>query len=393
MKKISAVILTAVLLCNLSMVIPVFAGSNSASLTGSSAVRAGDTLTLTFNLDGQGIEGFTANLDYDSSKLTLTGNSQKIASPWKVEITGSDIIVYDDGLSAPINSSTSIFTLTFTVNGSLSTGTNISASIKNILASSGSVDFSVSTATYSATILPPKASNNNLSKLTVSNAEILPAFSASTTSYTTTVAYDISELNVTATPEDSKASVSVTGKSLGIGSNTVNITVTAENGAKKVYTITAKREQDPNYKAGDNAKLSGLTTDAGQLSPAFSADITSYVLYVPFEVTHISLSGTAEDSKTQAVEGASADIVVGNNKLKVIGKAEDGSLKEYTVTVVRMPQYSGTINSGINSDISSLGDSSASKGSPIWLLIIIGILGIGIGAGVTFILMRSKRRY
>ena len=96
-------------------------------------------------------------------------------------------------------------------------------------------------------------SNANLSALTLSNGTISPAFTANTTSYTSTVS--ATSTTVTASLEFSEASIQVrinsgtyvsmanggtsSALSLNIGSNTIDVKVAALDGSTlKVYTIT-----------------------------------------------------------------------------------------------------------------------------------------------------------
>ena len=104
-----------------------------------------------------------------------------------------------------------------------------------------------------ATILVP-SSNASLSALTMTNGELLPAFDAGTISYTTTVSSAVSDITVTPTVADGAATVqvringgsytSVTSGSasgsltLNVGSNTVDVKITAQNGTIKTYSLS-----------------------------------------------------------------------------------------------------------------------------------------------------------
>ncbi len=93
----------------------------------------------------------------------------------------------------------------------------------------------------------PKSSNTNLSSLTVSPGTLSPSFSKSTKSYSVAVDEDQSKISISAVPEDSKSSVSLNGvqNNLKPGSNTVKITVKAENGSTTVYSIAVTRASGP----------------------------------------------------------------------------------------------------------------------------------------------------
>jgi hypothetical protein len=95
----------------------------------------------------------------------------------------------------------------------------------------------------SISIIPPKSGNANLASLAVDQGTLRPSFSPGTQNYTLPVAMGVSEINITAKAEDSKAlSVQVSGNTgLRDGANTIKIVVTAQNGSTKTYTITANR--------------------------------------------------------------------------------------------------------------------------------------------------------
>lgn len=324
------------LLCICLLAVPAFAASASATLTGPGVVRAGDAITLTFNLSGTNIFGASGTLSYDANQLTLAGTNQVIGNGWAVEFNGNNFVAYDNNLAKPVNSNTALFTATFKVK-SLSTGTAVKVSFTNVTASDGSADIAIGTVSYSAAIAAPMSTDNALKSLTVSNATISPAFNAGTLNYTAEVPFEVSQLNVTAVANDSKARVSVNSPNLIPNSTTyVTVTVTAENGSTKTYTIAVKRAQDPNYVASSNNNLSGITVDGFLLSPVFSADKTQYLVWLPYETESITVSGTAADSKASVIVEGGANLVAGqDNEVKVICTAEDGTQKVYTVIAKR----------------------------------------------------------
>lgn len=87
-----------------------------------------------------------------------------------------------------------------------------------------------------------KDGNNNLKTLKVSGYSISPKFKAATTNYSLTVPSNVSSVTVKAVKSSKKASLSGTGAvALVTGSNVKTVTVTAENGAAKVYTLNITR--------------------------------------------------------------------------------------------------------------------------------------------------------
>ena len=342
-KRISSVLaglLAALLLWGLA---PVTAEAAGASFSGSGSVRAGDSVTVTFTVSGSNIQGITAVLHYDSSALTLTGTRQLVGSSWSVDMSGGNLLAYDQSLSNPITGSAAVLAVTFQVKSGVAAGTRVSATITDIVATDGNSDQSLNDASWAASVAAPPSGNANLAGLSCGDYALSPAFSAGTTEYSVTVPYDVSRLPLDYRAADGGANVSVSGNQLSVGVNTVVLTVTAANGASRRYTISVTRQPDPNVTLSSDASLSELTPSTGQLSPAFSPEITEYAVYVPYETSKISLSATAKDSKALGVTQPDASLKEGDNLLTVTCTAEDGTTRDYTVHVVRMPAFAGTL--------------------------------------------------
>ena len=340
MKKVLSLLLVVMIL---AAYIPTAYAAGSASLSGPDTVRAGDTITLTFSAGG-GIYGGSGSVSYDASQLTLQGFSAAIGGNWAVEFGSSNFVFYDNSMSSPISGSSSIFRATFFVNKSLAAGTTVSVSVNGITLSDGKQDIGMGSRTYSATIAAPLSSNCNLKSLTVSNAQISPAFSPDVTSYSASVPFSVSSLNMAAIAQDEKATVSTSNNNLTAGGTTnVSITVTAENGATKTYTIRVKREQDPNYVASANANLSQIFVQDYLLSPVFSAGVTQYYVWLPYETDTIVLSATAEDAKSTVEIAQVGTLTAGKGTdIAITVTAENKSQKVYTVTAVRAPAHDKT---------------------------------------------------
>lgn len=402
MKK-SMVILLVVVLC-LACIFPfsASAASASATLTGPGTVRVGDTIVLNFNLNGSGVYGASGTLSYDSNQVTLSGTSQKIGSPWMVEFNGNNFVAYDNNLSSPINGNKTLFTVTFKVK-SVAVGTNIKISYTGVNASDGTKDLPIGTVTYSKSVAAPMSTNNNLASLTVSNASISPVFSANTTAYTASVPFTVSKLNVSAKAADGKATVTVHSPNLVPGGKTnVTVTVKAENGTTKTYTIAVQREQDPNYQASGNNNLSGITVEGFLLSPGFNADTTQYVVWLPYETTGVKIGGTAADNKASVEVVGGDNLAAGqDNPVKVICTAENGDKKEYTVIVKRAAAHDGFVEElpvettpptaePTQTPITSDAPQTANAGLAWWWLLIVGGAALVIGFIVGVLVKKTR---
>ena len=389
--------------------------STTATFSGPDTVRAGDTVTLTFRLNGNNILGVSGTLSYDTNQVALVSTKQSIGTSWTVEFSGNNFVAYDNDFSNPIRGNTALFTATFKVK-SISPATKIRISCTDVKASDGTADQSVSVSGYSKTIVAPLGTNNNLETLTVGNATISPAFSAETTNYTASVPFEISKLDVSATSVDNKAKVSVHSPNLiPNGTTNVTITVTAENGTKKTYTIAVTRAKDPNYVPSSNNALSGITVDGFLLSPAFTSENTRYVIWVPYETEKIKINGFSSDDKASvSVEGGETLAAGQDNLVKVICTAENGEKKEYLITVKRATAHDGsteefpedtstdtkfpptdtTTDTLVNSVTDSDSGVSIAQRSGLawWWLIVSGIIGIALGIALEFFIVKFSKK-
>ena len=200
--------------------------------------------------------------------------------------------------------------------------------------------------------------NNILSNLTVSSGSLTPGFSPGTLNYTVDVATGVSSLTVTATVQDSNASLMINGQGISSGqpreisplappgSDTlITILVRTPSGAEKTYTVTVRRPLP-----SSNATLSDLTVSTGTLNPGFAAGTPNYTVTVPASVDSMTL--TAAKSDLNAVMSAAGSVIapagvltgsvssplgLGTTTLFTITViAQDGvSTRPYTITVFR----------------------------------------------------------
>jgi hypothetical protein len=222
MKKILSSIIGLLLILNMALPFTASAAaSGSASLSGPGTVRAGDIITVNYIVKGTNIEGAEGEVKYDPGQLSLSNAVQKVGSPWKVEFNNSSgtikFLAIDENLSKPINSTVTLFAMTFKVNSSLSPGSSISVTTRNNKISDGSQDTNVGAPSYSKSIAAPLSTNNYLSSMRVSDGTLSPSFDKNTTSYSVSVPFTVSKLNVTAAPEDGKSKVSVNSPTLKAG--------------------------------------------------------------------------------------------------------------------------------------------------------------------------------
>ncbi len=189
------------------------------------------------------------------------------------------------------------------------------------------------TTTYTIVITRAKSNNANLTSLTLSDSYNLnETFNKNDTNYTATVPNSVSSLTISATPEDSNATVQGTGlTTLNTGDNLVNITVTAEDGTTKTYQIDIFRERS------SNANLKSLSSTNGLITPTFSKNIKDYTLTVPYEVENATINAEAEDSTATVSITGNTNLAMGENHASITVTAEDGTINTYNLVITRQP--------------------------------------------------------
>ena len=199
----------------------------------------------------------------------------------------------------------------------------------------------VYTATYTSVLLE---TDSTMKSLSATGIDFMPEFDPRVTEYGAMVDYSVSEFNIVCETASEFATYVIEGASLRVGENTVKVIVTAENKTTTTYTFTITRTPDPNYTENDDSSLKELVPSCGVLSPAFSSDKTSYILYVEFATTEVSFVCTANNEKSR-VSGADDPFTLDGNRLSAtfVCTAENGDTTDYTVNVVRLPENNGEI--------------------------------------------------
>lgn len=184
-----------------------------------------------------------------------------------------------------------------------------------------------------------RSGNNNLASLSINGASLDQPFDPNNTNYSAKVPFEIETASINANPADGKARVSVSGNSGLISEETsnVSVTVTAENGASKTYTIAVTRGKDPNKVLSTDNHLRKLEPSIGILSPVFDPEKENYVIYLPYEVDTISFNAKVSDSRYGILNTDAPDKLVPGiaNVFRFSITAEDESVKVYTVVVKR----------------------------------------------------------
>ncbi len=206
------------------------------------------------------------------------------------------------------------------------------------------------TKSYTVNVIRAQSGNADLVGLVPSSGTLDPAFSPSATNYALAVPTETSSLQLTPTSADPTATIAVNGATvpsgsastalpLGIGTTTLKVVVTAQNGTTRSYTVNVTRA------ASADATLAGLVPSVGSLDPAFDKETLSYSINVENTVESMTFAPTvSEPSARVTVAGgsvasgnssASIGLAIGSNTVSIVVTAPSGANRSYTVVVNR----------------------------------------------------------
>ncbi len=201
--------------------------------------------------------------------------------------------------------------------------------------------------------------NSNLQRLIISPGTFTQPFTSSRQNYTVNLTSStVAQVAVTATLQDTAASMSINGQGTSSGlartidlkpageSTEVEITVTAPNSDQRIYTITVNRPAP-----SSNNNLSAFSITQGTLTPVFAANTLGYTVTIDSAVGSVAVSATKDDpNATMAIgsvtvppgtaSGQSTFTLNGAGgeptPISVTVTAQNGvDVKTYTISVIR----------------------------------------------------------
>ena len=249
MKKIKTFIFSIFMLITISLIsMNDIQAAQKINISGSSTAKPGQTITLTISISG--CRGGTVVLS--GQNCTISGKSTIMidgSESVKVKVgnSGTAIIKASCNDATPTNSFDVVEAYgSKTITISSTTSSSGSSSSSNNNSSSSSSNNSNNSSSQTTQTKDTRSKDNTLSSLTVSEGTMSPSFNASKTTYDIELSGTVSEVTIDAKANDSKASVSGTGKkSLKVGNNTYSVVCTAENGSKKTYTLNFYVDEAP----------------------------------------------------------------------------------------------------------------------------------------------------
>ena len=319
MNKVKKIISALLIICMCAVMAfvnktDILAAGTARVSIGSASGTVGDTVSIDVSISASsGIGGATIYVSYDPSILALSGSSSN---------SGTAMVSFMDESTASSQSKT----ITFRIIGAGTSSLNVIGDSKVIDIDMQACSISKSSGSVTASAPASYSSDNTLSSLQISPGVLSPAFSPDVTTYTTSVGADCASLTVSAVPNDSKATVSVSGKRMDPGFNTTTITVTAENGSKRTYTI--KTTKETNSASNENNQATG--SDSSNGSTDNNNDIPD-----------------VQDPNSEAIQ--EPNITVDNAEYKIVSANDEHPLPDgYTPTEY---DYNGTkVSAGVGID-------------------------------------------
>ena len=179
------------------------------------------------------------------------------------------------------------------------------------------------------------SSNANLSNLGIRPHDFT-GFTPNTTSYSVTVPSDTEAVEVYAQAADNSATISGTGTvTLEEGENIINVTVTAEDGTTKTYTINITRETSE--VAEENVQENGLAKLVIQnveMTPEFKTNTYEYTAKYIGEKTTLPIEVEATDETYQIEIVGNEDLKEGENIITILVSESNGNnVATYQITV------------------------------------------------------------
>lgn len=404
------------------------AGTISLSAS-KSTVSVGDEFSVSVNLSGASVATLTARVTVDTSKVDyVSGPSNSSFSNGRAIYTWTDptggdnpktggtIVTFKFRAKATGKASFSVSGDFYSpsetnINPSFS-GTSVTIQEKQVVpptnnngGTGGSTGGSSGGATGGTTNKPSGGTSNkpstgtnnntssvsknaNLKELHLDVEGLSPRFNKNTTNYSIVVGDNVDSITVNAIPEDSNASVNVTGNTgLAVGVNKINIKVTApDKKTTKTYTINVTKTANPDLA---NAGLENLAIENVILTPEFSADIFEYSAKVGSTIDILNILAVPQIEGANVTIQGNENLQFGENIITISVVAKDGITKnDYIINVYKKTaeeeEQEARATSIEETNEENISKSNLNTGTIAFLVIVVSSIG-----GLIFIIIRK----
>lgn len=232
----------------------------------------------------------------------------------------------------------------------------------------------------------PKSKEALLTSLTVSQGTMTPEFDSNVFEYTVVVKDTINMVKVTGQTSPGATRTGGGNVSLQMGSNEVELVVTAEDGeTKNTYKLNIVRGEVAEPSA--YLKKLDINNIGISLSPEFDKNNNKYTVKVGKDITELNFVYEREDDLAEVTIEGNKDFVEGENEVKITVVSSNGEdTQVYEITVIK-----GEEEEEEKPEKKHEPEEKKKKNS-VWL--IVGIVGaiLAIVAGVAVVLFKKKKK-
>ena len=202
-----------------------------------------------------------------------------------------------------------------------------------------------------------KSTNKALKDLVIENYKLTPEFDADVTKYSVEVPKNVDKLEISGITQDENAKVEITGNdNLKVGNNIVKVTVTAEDGTTRIYTITVTKTNKEADETSSKLRLKTLEIKNATLIPNFSAEETNYTISIsdPSSLKTEDITAVAEDSDVTIKIALSEDTSSDERLITIMLEKKDGDNQETN-------SYQIAVKKATNNPIANLANQKDNK--------------------------------
>lgn len=191
--------------------------------------------------------------------------------------------------------------------------------------------------TYTFTVTRAKSTNNNLGSLSATAGTWSQSFDPNVLNYILTLDENTKKVKIYGATASPLARPSFKSKAVSLNNGArkvIKLTVRAQSGARRTYTVTVVRAPSTNV----NLK----SIRASGLAPRFSPGVTEYSIILPVNKSSVSIRAGATGYKAKVtIDGSrksSKKVVLASGQSAVVRitvTAQAGNSTEYLITVIR----------------------------------------------------------
>ncbi len=371
-----------ILVLLLSLFLPFMVNAASISVSGTTSISPGESKTLSLIVNSsKPIYGGQVNFALDSDDFEIL-ISKSTTSYGSIVKNSDGILVYSTDKKIPAKGTLAKIVVKAKSNATVGATANLV--LKNVILSVKDgdkfVDEDASNYTKVLTVAEPKSTNNYLKSLEIEGHSI--EFDKDQKTYNINIAKGTTKLNITAIAEDEKAKVTISGNTkLGEGKNVITVTVTAENGSKRVYTINATAP----VASEKNTDCDLKTLEIKGYNITFDPNKTEYRVNVPNTTTKIEINSTLVNPESTKKTDGPATLSVGENTYVITVTDKAGNTKTYKIIVNRAEAEK-------ECDVCEVCEECEEKTDNIWKTLAIILVIVTLAETIYMVTMRDRKQ-